>query len=161
MAESKTQEALATPAGHYTFVAPSPGRRVMMITLMFTILGGIYAGYQITMGAGQLAVVFLVALAVLAVAQWVLLQTYIPQRIDIDKSVITINRNGRLLRYDLVDPGLEVRVRDGEIAFAHYMEPWTVVRAKDVKWHVFIDVLMHYQTRADVNADLRDQRFTR
>jgi hypothetical protein len=95
------------------------------------------------------------------VAQWALLQTYIPQRIDIDKSVITINRNGKLLRYDLVDPGLEVRVRDGEIAFAHYMEPWSVVRAKDVKWHVFIDVLMHYQTRADVNADLRDQRFKR
>jgi hypothetical protein len=159
MADSKIEPGLATPAGHYTFVAPSPGRRVMMITLMFTALGVIYAGWQVSNGVGDLAVIALIGLAVLAVAQWVLLQTYIPQRIEIDKSVITINRSGRLQRYDLVDPGLEVRVRDGEIAFAHYMEPWFVVRAKDVKWHVFIDVLMHYQTRADVNADLRDQRF--
>ena len=161
MARSKTEEVLETPAGHYTFVAPSPGRRVMMITLMFTVLGLIYVGWQVTQGVDQVAVILLVSLAVLTVAQWVLLQTYIPQRIDIDKSVITINRSGKLQRYDLVDPGLEVRVRDGEIAFAKYMEPWYVVRAKDVKWHVFIDVLMHYQTRADVNADLRDQRFRR
>jgi hypothetical protein len=161
MADSKTEPDLVTPAGHYTFVAPSPGRRMMMITLMFTTLGLIYAGWRATEGAGQPAVIALIGLAVLTVAQWGLLQTYIPQRIEIDKSVITINRNGHLTRYDLVDPGLEVRVRDGEIAFAKYMEPWFVVRARDVKWHVFIDVLMHYQTRADVNADLRDQRFRR
>jgi hypothetical protein len=161
MADSKTQQALETPAGHYTFVAPSPGRRVMMITLMFTVLGIIYVVRQLTLSAERPTIILLIVLAVLAVAQWVLLQTYIPQRIDIDKSVITINRNGHLQRYDLVDPGLEVRVRDGEIALAKYMEPWSVVRAKDVKWHVFIDVLMHYQTRADVNADLRDQRFRR
>jgi hypothetical protein len=162
MAGSKTEHELETPAGHYTFVAPSPGRRVIMITLMFTVLGLIYVTWRITDGADdKVFVSALVALAVVAVVQWVLLQTFIPQRIDIDKSVITINRNGRLQRYDLVDPGLEVRVRDGEIAFAKYMEPWSVVRAKDVKWHVFIDVLMHYQTRADVNADLRDQRFRR
>ena len=161
MARSDTGNELKTPAGHYTFVAPSPGRRIMMITLMFTLLGLIYAAWQAVNGVGDVAIGACVGLALLAVAQWGLLQTYIPQRIDIDKSVITINRNGRLLRYDLVDPGLEVRVRDGEIAFAHYMEPWTIIRAKDVKWGVFIDVLMHYQTRADTNADLRDRRFRR
>ena len=36
-----------------------------------------------------------------------------------------------------------------------------VVRAKDVDWPVFIDVLMHYQKHADLNAELRDQRFKR
>ena len=54
---------------------------------------------------------------------------------------------------------MELRVRDGEIAFAHYMKPWSVVRAKDVDWKVFTDVVMHYQNRADLNALLRDQRF--
>ena len=48
--------------------------------------------------------------------------------------MITIVRNGHRNRYDLEDPGVELRVRDGEIAFAHYLKPWSVVRAKDVDW---------------------------
>ena len=161
MARTKTGTQPQAPAGHYTFVAPSPGRRVVMITLLFTLLGLIYAAWQAVNGVGDVAIGASVGLALLAVAQWGLLQTYIPQRIDIDKSVITINRNGRLLRYDLVDPGLEVRVRDGEIAFAHYMDRWVVVRSKDVDWKVFSDVVMYYQNKADPNAEERDRRFNR
>ena len=33
--------------------------------------------------------------------------------------------------------------------------------AKDVDWPVFTNVVMHYQNNADVNAELRDQRFSR
>ncbi len=105
--------------------------------------------------------VLTVVMAVLAVGQWTLLQARIPQRIEVEKSVITIIKSGHRERYDLVDPGVELRVRDGEIAFAHYMKPWSVVRAKDVDWRVFTDVVMHYQNRADLNAVLRDQRFER
>ena len=89
------------------------------------------------------------------------LQARIPQRIEVDRAVITIIRSGERHRYDLEDPGVELRVRDGEIAFAHYMQPWTVVRAKEVDWRVFTHVVMHYQNNADVNAELRDQRFAR
>ncbi|MBV9831705.1 MAG: hypothetical protein JOZ82_08910 [Marmoricola sp.] len=161
MARTRTSTEPQAPSGHYTFVAPSPVRRVVMLTLMFTVLGLIYMGYQLTVKADDETIGTTIALALLAVAQWTFLQACIPQRIDIDKSVITINRSGTIKRYDLVDPGLEVRVRDGEIAFANYMEPWTVVKAREVTWSVFIDVLMHYQNRADINAELRDQRFQR
>ena len=98
-------------------------------------------------------------MAFLVVAEWTLLQARIPQRIEVEKSVITIIKNGHHHRYDLVDPGVVLRVRDGEIAFSHYMRPWSVVRAKDVDWPVFTDVVMHYQNKADLNAELRDQRF--
>ena len=51
--------------------------------------------------------------------------------------------------------------RDGEIAFAHYMDRWVVVRSRDVDWKVFSDVVMHYQNKADRNAEERDKRFSR
>jgi hypothetical protein len=157
---SATRE-LRAPAGHYTFVARSITRRLLMITLLASLLVGGYAGYVAATTGGREAVIVTIVLAVLAVAQWTLLQARIPQRIEVDKSIVTIIKSGRRERYDLVDPGVELRVRDGEIAFAHYMKPWSVVRAKDVDWKVFTDVVMHYQNRADLNALLRDQRFTR
>jgi hypothetical protein len=157
---SATRE-LSAPAGHYTFVSRSLARRLLMITLMFTLLFAIYAGYLVVTVGGKDLVVLTVVMAVLAVGQWTLLQARIPQRIEVEKSVITIVKSGHRERYDLVDPGVELRVRDGEIAFAHYMKPWSVVRAKDVDWRVFTDVVMHYQNRADLNAVLRDQRFER
>jgi hypothetical protein len=157
---SATRE-LHTPAGEYTFVARSLMRRLVMITLIFSVLLAGYAGYVAGTVGGRPAVTVTVVMAVLSVAQWTLLQARIPQRIEVEKSVVTIIKSGRRERYDLVDPGVELRVRDGEIAFAHYMQPWSVVRAKDVDWRVFTDVVMHYQNRADLNAQLRDQRFQR
>ncbi len=159
MARSKTGRELRAPAGHYTFVAPAPWRTLVMITLLFTLLGLVYAVWLLTNGLGDSAMVLAVVMAVLAVGQWTLLQARIPQRIEVEKSVITIIKSGHRVNYDLVDPGVELRVRDGEIAFAHYMKPWSVVRAKDVNWPVFLDIVMHYQNRADLNAELRDQRF--
>ena len=160
MRGSKNGE-LRAPAGHYEFVAPSPMRRIVTVTLWFTLLGLIYGVWLITTVGGDAAITLSIVMAVLAVGQWTLLQARIPQRIEVEKSVITIIRSGRHERYDLVDPGVELRVRDGEIAFAHYMKPWSVVRAKDVDWPVFLDVVMHYQNKADLNAELRDQRFRR
>jgi hypothetical protein len=157
---SATRE-LRAPAGHYTFVARSLARRLLMLMLLFTLLFTIYAGYLAVTVGGEAAVVVTGVSAVLAVGEWTLLQARIPQRIEVEKSVITIIKSGHRERYDLVDPGVELRVRDGEIAFAHYMKPWSVVRAKDVDWRVFTDVVMHYQNRADLNAELRDQRFER
>ena len=40
------------------------------------------------------------------------------------------------------------------------MERWVVVRARDVDWHVFTDVVMHYQDKADRHAEARDKRFS-
>jgi hypothetical protein len=157
---SATRE-LHAPAGHYTFVARSPARRLLMIALLFTLLVGGYTAYVAITGGDKAAVVVTIAAAVLAVCEWTLLQARIPQRIEVDKSVITIIKSGHRERYDLVDPGVELRVRDGAIAFAHYMKPWSVVRAKDVDWKVFTDVVMHYQNRADLNAELRNERFQR
>jgi hypothetical protein len=152
---------LTTPMGRYVFVAPSVGRKITAALLFLSLGASGLGAYLAAHDAGTPALVLTVAAAVLAVALWASLQARIPQRIEIDRSVVTIIRNGKRERYDLVDPGLELRVRDGQIAFAHYMSPWSVVEARDVDWRVFTDVVMHYQNRADINADLRDQRFSR
>ena len=157
---SATRE-LRAPEGHYTFVARSPARRLLMVTLLFTLLIAGYAAYLIFTVGGKAPTVVTIVASVIAVSEWTLLQARIPQRIEVDKSVITIIKSGHRERYDLVDPGVELRVRDGAIAFAHYMKPWSVVRAKDVDWEVFTDVVMHYQNRADLNAELRNERFQR
>ena len=68
---------------------------------------------------------------------------------------------GSVDTFDLEDPGVDIRVKDGEIAFAHYMDRWVVVRSRDVDWKVFSDVVMYYQNKADQNAEERDRRFNR
>jgi hypothetical protein len=74
--------------------------------------------------------------------------------------VIEVRRDGHVDSFDLEDPGVEIRVMDGEIAFSSYKERWVVVRARDVDWHVFTDVVMYYQDKADRNAAERDKRFS-
>ena len=101
-----------------------------------------------------------VAVVVLVVL-WALLQSKIPQRITVEDTIIQIRRDGRVDRFDLEDPAVDIRVSDGQIAFAHYMDRWVVVRSRDVDWKVFSDVVMHYQNRADINAEERDKRFNR
>ena len=98
--------------------------------------------------------------AVCLVVFWSLLQARIPQRITINGPVIQVRRNGRVDTFDLEDPAVEIRVMDGEIAFSQYMDRWVVVRARDVDWHVFTDVVMHYQDKADHHAEARDKRFS-
>jgi len=92
---------------------------------------------------------------------WAVLQAGIPQRITVEGSMIEIRRSGQTDRFDLEDPGVDIRVGDGEIAFAHYMDRWVVVRARDVDWKVFSDIVMRYQNNADRYAEERDKRFGR
>jgi hypothetical protein len=99
--------------------------------------------------------------AALLVISWAMLQAKIPQRITIRGPMVQIRRNGEVHRFDLEDPSVDIRVRDGEIAFAHYMDRWVVVRSRDVDWKVFTDVVMAYQNKADRNAEERDKRFSR
>ena len=152
---------LGTPDDHYLFVAPSKTRLMMIGLLMLSLVALGYGIYVLSTVGGRPAMVLCVGAAVVTVAVWGGLQARIPQRIEVDRAVITIVHNGKRDRYDLEDPGVELRVRDGEIAFAHYMKPWNVVQARDVDWPVFTNVVMHYQNNADVNAELRDQRFSR
>jgi hypothetical protein len=94
------------------------------------------------------------------VVLWALLQAKIPQRITITGPLIEVRRDGRVDSFHLEDPSVDIRVMDGEIAFSSYMDRWVVVRARDVDWHVFTDVVMHYQDKADRDAAARDKRFS-
>lgn len=148
----------AQPAS-YVFVAKNPGRSVMraamVVLLVGLCVGATLAITQRSLGAMVASGVSAASLVVL----WALLQARIPQRVIIKGSMIQIRRDGRVDNFDLEDPGVEIRVMDGEIAFSHYMERWVVVCARDVDWKVFSDVVMHYQNKADHYADERDKRF--
>jgi hypothetical protein len=101
------------------------------------------------------------AALVCAVLLWALLQARIPQRITLRGPHVEIRRDGQVYTFDLEDPAVDIRVRDGEIAFAHYLDRWVVVSSRDVDWKVFSDVVMRYQNKADRNAEERDKRFSR
>lgn len=145
----------------HVFVAPSPARSlVVLLTVTGVVLTGLgaYWGYsQESSTAYGLAV----GAAIVTVACWVFLQITVPQRVTITASVVEIKNGARLDRYDLEDPGTDMLVRDGEVAFGHYRDNWSIVRAKDVEWRPFMDVVMRFQSRADLNAEERDKRFNR
>ncbi len=145
----------------YVFVAPDPGRRVVRLTL-FLCLVGLCVGVTLSFSDRQLWTLLLAGVsAVGLVLCWALLQSSIPQRITVRGSIVQIRRDGKVTEFDLEDPAVDIRVKDGEIAFAHYMDRWVVVRSRDVDWKVFSDVVMYYQNKADHNAEERDRRFNR
>ena len=145
----------------YVFVAPAPARRLIQALLVTALVG---LGVGVTLSLSELAIGPLllvgVSMAALLVC-WAMLQASIPQRITVSGPMIQIRRDGQVHEYDLEDPGVDIRVRDGEIAFARYQERWVVVRSRDVDWKVFSDVVMYYQNKADHNAEERDRRFNR
>ena len=145
----------------YVFVAPAPARRLVQTLMVFALVG---LGVGITLSSSGFAIgplaLMAVSLAGLLVS-WAMLQASIPQRITVKGPRVQIRRNGRVHEYDLEDPNVELRVKDGEIAFAHYQDRWVVVRSRDVDWKVFTDVVMYYQNKADHNAEERDRRFNR
>ncbi len=145
----------------YVFVAPDPGRRVLRATL-FLALVGLCVGITLSISDRDLWTMILAGVsAVGLVTCWAMLQSSIPQRITVRGPSVQIRRDGRVDTFDLEDPDVDIRVKDGEIAFAHYMDRWVVVRSKDVDWKVFSDVVMYYQNKADHNAEERDRRFNR
>jgi len=145
----------------YVFVERRPGRMLMRIALVVSVLvmcvGAMFALIErsietiVVTGTGTGCFIVL----------WAVLQAGIPQRITVEGSMIEIRRSGQTDRFDLEDPGVDIRVGDGEIAFAHYMDRWVVVRARDVDWKVFSDIVMRYQNNADRYAEERDKRFGR
>ena len=145
----------------YVFVAPDPGRRVLRATLFLSLVG-LCVGITLSLSDRNLWTLILAGVsAVGLVTCWAMLQSSIPQRITVRGSSVQIRRDGRVDTFDLEDPNVDIRVKDGEIAFAHYMDRWVVVRSKDVDWKVFSDVVMYYQNKADHNAEERDRRFNR
>lgn len=153
------------PAGErrpdHVFVAPSRARSAVAVLMLLSLVGavaGVWWGWR---EGSSTAYVLACGAAVAAVACWVLLQVSVPQRITITGSVVEVRRQGATQRYDLEDPGTDLLVRDGEVAFGIYRDSWTIVRARDVDWRPFMDVVMRYQSRADHNAEERDKRFSR
>ncbi len=145
----------------YVFVAPDPGRRVLRATLFLALIG-LCVGLTLSLSDRNLwAMVLAGVSAVGLVICWTLLQSSIPQKITVRGPSVQIRRDGRVDTFDLEDPAVDIRVKDGEIAFAHYMDRWVVVRSRDVDWKVFSDVVMFYQNKADKNAEERDRRFNR
>jgi hypothetical protein len=152
---------LKSPAKNYVFVAPDAGRLVMRVALVVSLMSlCVGATLSITERSFWAMLVTGVA-AVCLVIIWAMLQAKIPQRITVEGSMISIRRDGQVDAFDLEDPAVDIRVSDGEIAFAHYQDRWVVVRARDVDWKVFSDVVMHYQNKADLYAAERDKRFNR
>lgn len=145
----------------YVFVAPNSGRHVIRALLLASLVG-LVVGVTLSFSDRELWTLILAAAsAVGLVVCWAMLQSSIPQRITVRGSVISIRRDGQVTEFDLEDPAVDIRVKDGEIAFAHYMDRWVVVHARDVDWKVFSDVVMYYQNKADHNAEERDRRFNR
>ncbi len=145
----------------YVFVAPNPGRFLVRV-VWFLSLVGVCVGLTLAVADREVwAMVLAGSAAVTFVASWAILQASVPQRVTVSGSVISIRRHGEEALFDLTDPGVDIRVKDGEIAFANYMDRWVVVRSKDVDWKVFTDVVMYYQSKADRNAEERNRRFSR
>ena len=150
-----------SPSTSYVFVAPDRGRWFIRGGMLAALVA-LCVGATLTVTERDVAAMVVTGVAVVAlVALWALLQSKIPQRITVEDSIISIRRDGRVDRFDLEDPAVDIRVSDGQIAFAHYMDRWVVVRSRDVDWKVFTDVVMHYQNKADLHAEQRDKRFNR
>jgi hypothetical protein len=145
----------------YVFVAPDPGRRVMRAATVASLMA-LCVGATLSITQRNVWAMLITGVAaVLLVILWSMLQAKIPQRITVEGSRISIRRDGQVDAFDLEDPAVDIRVSDGEIAFANYQDRWVVVRARDVDWKVFSDVVMHYQNKADMYAAERDRRFNR
>lgn len=155
-----SKKARKAPSENYVFVAPDPGRRLLRIAMVVSLIA-LCVGVTLSISQRSVWAMFVAgAAAVLLVILWSLMQAKIPQRITVRGPSVQIRRDGRVDQFDLEDPAVDIRVSDGEIAFAHYMDRWVVVRSRDVDWKVFTDVVMHYQNKADHNAEERDKRFS-
>ena len=152
---------MKAPATKYVFVAPDPTRKVLLAAMVASLVALCVGGALTIAQRSVLAALVMGVAAVLLVVLWAMLKAKIPQRITVHGSEVQIRREGHTDSFDLEDPAVDIRVSDGEIAFAHYMDRWVVVRSSDVDWKVFSDVVMHYQNKADHYAAERDERFNR
>ena len=107
------------------------------------------------------AVLALAGVVACLVLLWTMLASRSPQRITLARSIITIRRGSRMERFDLVDPNLQIVVKDGQMAFRYYDGRHVVIRPSEVDWASFLNVVMHYQNFADVKAVEKEARFKR
>ena len=147
----------------HVFVAPSLLRVVVRLVLVLSLAGLGLALWRLweRRPTHRWLVASAVAAAVVLVLCWVTLMARVPQRITVTGPTVQIVRGAEVHRFDLEDPGVDMLVRDGSVAFGHYRDNWVIVQARDVDWRVFMDVVMTYQNRADSNAEARDKRFKR
>ena len=94
MSRSETVSALNKPADRYVFVARSKWRLVTIALLLLSVAGLGFGIYLDATVAGRPALVLTVASALLTVGFWGWLQARIPQRIEVDRAIITIVRSG-------------------------------------------------------------------
>ena len=155
----KSSSELRTPSAEYRFVARSGRRKVVIVGLLISLCGLAGVGYLALNDGPRSSVIASGVLAFAVVAFWSMLGASLPHEVRVKGAVIEIRRDGKSERFDLTDPGVDIRVRDGEISFARYMDGWITVSAREVDWPVFSEVVMHYQNDADHNAEARDARF--
>ncbi len=155
------EQAQRSRSQKYVFVEPRPMRSLLHAAVVVSVLALCVGATFVVIERSTVSMVVVGVAAGCLVLLWSLLQTRIPQRITVDGSMVEIRRNGQTDRFDLEDPGVDIRVGDGEIAFAHYLDRWVVVRSRDVNWKIFSDVVMLYQNNADRYAEERDKRFGR
>lgn len=156
---------MSTRPGHqppdHVFVAPSGWRHAVGVVTALAVVGAAVVGWMAWRSESVDLLVLALGSAALAVVCWVYLAVSTPQRVLITGSTIEIKRGAGSQTYDLEDPGVDLLVRDGSVAFGHYRDNWTVVEAREVDWPVFMDVVMRYQAQADHNAEERDRRFSK
>ena len=155
----KSSSELRTPSAEYRFVARSGRRKAVIAGLLISLCGLGGAGYLALNDGPQSSLIAAGVLAFAVVVFWSMLGASLPHEVRVKGAVIEIRRDGQRQTFDLTDPGVDLRVRDGEIAFGRYMDGWVVVTPREVDWKVFTDVVMHYQNDADHNAEARDARF--
>lgn len=146
---------------HYEFEAPDPARALMRLTLGVLAAGAVAAtAYAVDTRTHQAVLILAGVLAGLLLL-WTLLASRSPQRVSVDKSIITIRRGSRMERFDLVDPNLQIAVRDGQMALRYYDGRHVAIRPSEVDWPSFVNVVMHYQNYADEKAADKEARFKR
>jgi hypothetical protein len=146
---------------HYEFEAPDPARAVMRLVLGVLGAGALAAAAYAADTRTHSAVLLLVGVVGAFVLFWTMLASRSPQLIDVERSIITIRRGSRSERFDLVDPNVQLSVRDGQMAFRYYDGRNVVVRPSEVDWPAFLNVVMHYQNFADAKAVEKEARFRR
>lgn len=146
---------------HYEFEAPDPARALMRLALGVLGAGAVAATAYAADARTHQAVLVLAGALGGFVLLWTLLASRSPQLITADRSIITIRRGSRRERFDLVDPNVQIAVKDGQMALRYYDGRHVGIRPSEVDWPAFLNVVMHYQNYADEKAVAKEARFRR
>lgn len=148
------------PVRVYRFTSRAPLYRGLGLLTLVGVLAAVASGARAASEHSLGPLVVTGGALLLALVCWTLMSLNVPQQVTLRNSIMEIKRKGKTERFDLVDPNVEILGRDGEMAFRYYDGRVVVVRASDVDWEVFTNVVMHYQNYADTKAVERTQRFS-